>query len=170
MNAPLETATHLSPVDFLRGLFGGTTGQTYLCALRNSDSKLPKGELDHTITRSPDEVKKFVAKWDRPEHECGIYFCTATLKQGATRRVAENCEQYTSLFADVDDKNHELSREEALERLEQCECAPAFIVDTGNGLHPYWMQNGPSDDVERVMRVRAFRSSLHPTKFTTHRG
>ena len=43
MNAPLETATHLSPVDFLRGLFGGTTGQTYLCALRNSDSKLPKG-------------------------------------------------------------------------------------------------------------------------------
>jgi hypothetical protein len=149
-----EPSPFSDTVNFLSEIFRGTQGQIYFCALRNSDSKLQKGELDHIVTRSPDEVKKFVAKWDRPEHECGIYFCTATLKPGTTRRVAENCDQFTSLFADVDDKNHDLARSVVRDLLEQSECPPAFIVGTGNGLHPYWPPSEPSADAERIIAAR----------------
>jgi hypothetical protein len=59
--------------DFLAELFRGTEGLIYVCALRNNKSKLQSGELAHIVTRSLNEVKGFRAKWDRPEHECGIY-------------------------------------------------------------------------------------------------
>ena len=105
--APDHAATATT---FLREYFRGTQGPLYLSALRNSKSKLSRGELANQVTRKSVDVIKFLDEHDKRERECGIYYCTATLKDGSTSRSATDCQQFPSLFADVDDKNHALTR------------------------------------------------------------
>jgi hypothetical protein len=139
---------------FLSELFRGTEGLIYVCALRNNKSKLRSGEIAHIVTRNLKEVKGFRDKWDRPEHECGIYYHTATLKPGAARRIKQNCLHFISLFSDVDDANHELSRDMARDLLEQAECPPTLIVDSGHGLQAYWLLTEPCTDADRIEKAR----------------
>ena len=132
-----------------------------VCALRNSKSKLsPGGQLDQIIGRDVALVEEFVSRFDKPENECGIYFHTATLKNGATHRVTENCSQFTSIFADVDDKNHELTRDQVLERLDECGCPPSIVVDSGHGLQPYWLLVTASEDIDLIVRLRKKLQSI----------
>jgi len=140
--------------DFLPELFRGTEGLIYFCALRNSKSKLPPGEVAHIITRDLDKIERFRDKWDRPEHECGIYFHAATLKVGADRRIKTNCRQFSALFSDTDDANHELSRDIVCALFEQAECLPTLIVDSGHGLQPYWLLVEPCNDAGRIEKAR----------------
>src|SRR5450755_1281658 len=114
--AVTPTHTTTSATDFLREYFRGTKGQTFLGAVRNAGSELSHGHIGYLATRKPDEVAKFAATYDKPEHECAIYYCTATLRDGATRRpAAADCLQFPSLFADIDDANHELDRAAVIE-------------------------------------------------------
>jgi hypothetical protein len=140
--------------DFLREQFRGTKGLIYFCALRNNTSELQPGEVAHILTRDLNKIESFRDKWDRPEHECGIYFSTATLKPGTARRIKQNCHQFTSLFSDVDDPNHELSRDMARALLEQCEFPPTLIVDSGHGLQAYWLLTEPCTDADRIEKAR----------------
>jgi hypothetical protein len=141
--------------DFLPALFRGTKGLIYFCALRNSKSTLPPGEVAHIITRAVRDIENFRDKWDRPEHECGIYFHAATLKYGATRRIKNNCLQFSSLFSDIDDgKHHELARDIVCALLEQAEYSPTLIVDSGHGLQPYWLLIEPCSDAGRIEKAR----------------
>src|SRR6516164_3786692 len=140
--------------DFLPALFRGTKGLIYFCALRNSKSTLPPGEVAHIITRAVRDIENFRDKWDRPEHECGIYFHAATLKYGATRRIKTNCRQFSALFSDTDDANHELSRDMVRALLEQAEYPPTLIVDSGHGLQPYWLLTAPCNDAARIEKAR----------------
>jgi hypothetical protein len=146
--------------DFLPELFRGTEGLIYFCALRNSKSKLPPGEVAHIVTRNINEIKRFRAKWDRPEHACGIYFHCATLKPDAARRIKENCHHFISLFSDTDDANHELSRDMARALLEQAEYPPTLIVDSGHGLQPYWLLTAPCNDADRIEQARKAIQSI----------
>jgi len=140
---------------FLAELFRGTQGPIYFCVLRNNKSKLQSGEVAHIITRDLNKIEGFRDKWDRPEHECGIYFHTATLKPGATQRNKETCFQFTAIFADIDDKNHLLSdRANVLELLDDCACPPSIVVDSGHGLQAHWLFNQPCADLDRVVTLR----------------
>lgn len=94
----------MGPQDFLTTLFDGANGAVRICALRNRKSALPRGEVARAF--GIEAAGGFIAGYDRPENECGVYFCTATLKPGAKQRNAKNCLQFTCLFGDVDDKNH----------------------------------------------------------------
>jgi len=114
--------------DFLREQFRGTEGLIYFCALRNNTSKLQLGEVAHILTRDLVEVEDFRNKWDQPEHEVGIYYHTATLKRGTSRRIKQNCHQFIALFGDIDDPKIEVSRDMARALLEQAEYPPTLIV------------------------------------------
>jgi hypothetical protein len=140
--------------DFLREQFRGTKGPIYFCALRNNKSKLQPGEVAHIITRDLNKIGSFRDKWDRPEHECGIYYHAATLKPGARRRIKQNCHQFNVLFSDVDDVNHELSRDLTRALLEQAEYPPTLIVDSGHGLQAYWLLTEPCTDADRIEKAR----------------
>ena len=135
--------------DFLTALFDGATGAVRLCALRNRKSKLPRGEIARAYGIGAAEG--FIAGYDRPEFECGLYFCTATLKPGATQRKKETCFQFTAIFGDIDDKNHTLiERATVLEMLDDCACPPSGVIDSGHGVQPYWLFTTPSTDAARV--------------------
>jgi hypothetical protein len=144
----------LSTADFLREHFRGAEGKVFFCCYRNTDSKLAKGELGKIITRDPNAVSKFIAERDKREHENGVYFSTATYKPEVISRDGENCLQFVSLFADVDDKNHGISRDMALALLENTESPPTLIVSSGHGLQPYWLLSEPIEDRERIEVAR----------------
>ena len=99
--------------DFIREYFQfHRRARLALPAIRNRNSKLRRGEFDKLMTRSPRAIAEFVSKHDDPKKDCAIYFCTATIKARATSRDADSCWEFPSLFADVDDKNHDLTRAE----------------------------------------------------------
>jgi hypothetical protein len=146
-------------VEFLREYFHGSKGNIFLGAVRNAGSKLGSGHIGEIATRRPEAVAKFVATYDKPENECAIYYVTATLKNGATKRPeAADCAQFVSLFADIDDGNHELDRAAILGLLEALPCPPTYVVDSGHGLQPVWLFDKPTEDAERVI---AARKKLH---------
>jgi hypothetical protein len=139
---------------FLRDYFRDTEGRIFLAAIRNPKSKLGTGEVDHLLTRKMGEVARFVATYDKPECDCAIYYCTATLRDGHTKRDAAGCRQFPSLFADCDDNNHELDRGRVVALLEGLECPPTMIVDSGHGLQPHWLLDEPSENAERIVAAR----------------
>jgi hypothetical protein len=139
---------------YLRDYFRGTGGRIYVAAIRNPKSKMPPGEVDKLLTRAPGEVERFVAAYDRPECDCAIYYCTATLHDGHVKRDAAGCRQFPSLFADTDDKNHELDRDRVIALLEGLECPPTMIVNSGHGLQPHWLLAEPSEDAKRIIAAR----------------
>jgi hypothetical protein len=151
-------ATGMINSNFLREYFRGTEGRVYLGALRNSKSLLRSGEVDRIVTRNLAAVTRFIARYDKPAFECGIYFCTATLYDGHESRTAEDCRQFPSLFADCDDHNHDLGRDRVIELLEGVACPPTLIINSGHGLQPHWLLVAPSEDAERVV---AARKKLH---------
>jgi len=146
--------------DFLREQFRGTKGLIYFCALRNNTSKLQLGEVAHILTRDLVEVEDFRNKWDQPEHEVGIYYHTATLKRGTSRRIKQNCHQFIALFGDIDDPKIEVSRDMARALLEQAEYPPTLIVDSGHGLQPYWLLTEPCTDADRIEKARKAIQSI----------
>jgi hypothetical protein len=146
--------TPLSTAEFLREYFRGADGAVFICSYRNPDSKLSRGELGKIITRDPNAVSKFIAERDKKEHENGIYFSTATYKPNVISRDGNNCLQFVSLFADVDDKNHDAGRDLALACLENAESPPTLIVASGHGLQPYWLLREPVEDRERIENAR----------------
>jgi Family of unknown function (DUF5906) len=150
-----QSTLHTTAVDFLREYFKGTQGNIFLGAVRNATSKQPRGHIGKLVTRKPVEIDKFVTRYDRPELECAIYYCTAKVKDGVTKRPSEeDCLEFPSLFADVDDKGHELDRGRVIELLEACDCPPTLIVDSGHGLQPHWLLSEPSEDVDRIIEAR----------------
>jgi len=146
--------------DFLREQFRGTKGSIYFCVLRNYTSKLQLGEVAHIITRDLNKIESFRDKWDRPEHEVGLYYHTATLKSGAARRIKKNCHQFIALFGDIDDPKIEVSRDMARALLEQAEYPPTLIVDSGHGLQPYWLLTEPCTDADRIEKARKAIQSI----------
>src|SRR5262249_33541127 len=114
----------MGPLDFLAAYFSGADGAIWIGAYRNRNSKLTAGELGHTF--SVKAAEKFIAKYDQPQNECGIYFCAATLKHDAIQRKKETCFHFTAIFTDIDDKNHSLSeRANVLALLDDCACPPS---------------------------------------------
>jgi putative DNA primase/helicase len=150
----------LSTTDFLREYFRGASGNVFITSYRNNDSEQGRGELRKVITRDPNEVAKFIAERDKPEHENGIYFSTATFKTNAISRSGENCDKFVSLFSDVDDDNRDLSRSIVLDLLENLESPPTLIVDSGHGLQPHWLLSEPVEDAARIEVARKKLQSL----------
>src|SRR5262249_50372725 len=105
-------------------------------------------------TRDLKAIENFIGKYDLKERENGIYFAAATLKPGVESRLADNCHQFPSIFADIDDKNHELPRAAVLDRLKRLESPPTLIVDSGHGLQAHWLLSEPSDDAVRIVTAR----------------
>ena len=152
--------TALSGSEFVREYFAGTHGNIFLGCLRNADSNQPHGQITKLITQANDNVDRFIDRCDKPICEGGIYFCTATLRNGHTDRKAEDCFEFVSLFADTDDKNHDLSWGQVIALLDALPCPPTLIVNSGHGLQPHWLFATPSEDGARVEALRRKLQSI----------
>lgn len=140
-----EGASLALPSAFLASLFGAYTDTPiFLCSLPNADARDRESNPRELLTRSPEDVDRFVAKYDRKDR--GAYFSVGTLradaqpdKPGGSRRLKGNVAQIVCLHADVDLKSVLASRDEILEAVRGLPHPPSVIVDSGNGLHLYWL-------------------------------
>lgn len=140
-----EGASLALPSAFLASLFGAYTDTPiFLCSLPNADARDRESNPRELLTRSPEDVDRFVAKYDRKDR--GAYFSVGTLrvdaqpdKPGGSRRLKGNVAQIVCLHADVDLKSVLASRDEILEAVRDLPHPPSVIVDSGNGLHLYWL-------------------------------
>jgi hypothetical protein len=160
MNAqsPIDTS-NATPADgsqiavqFISVVFGknATEQPVHFCSLGSErDGTHPFRKLD---TRNPDEVTRFIARWDMAER--GLFYCASTLKQGAGARNKENTAELPMLFADIDVKDVEETVEEIERKLKALRFPPSIIVRSGNSLHGIWLLREALDVQADGMRDR----------------
>jgi hypothetical protein len=155
---PTEATTVLSEAaTFLTHYFTGADGKVAdgtvgMYAYRNLDSHWEKGETGRAYKLS--QVDRFLSGNDIPASQNGCYFLTSTLKPDQYARSGENCLSYVSVFADLDDKNHDLPREKVIAILENLSLPPTFIVNSGHGLQPHWCLDRATDDFGLIGPLR----------------
>lgn len=150
---------------FLRVMFAGTTGPLFICSLPNIKGERP-GERS-VITRDATKIREFVSKWDIAGR--ATYFCTATLKlkpnrivrgAGGSERCEENIGEIVGLHSDIDFKNVAIPPADILRLLKNLRCQPTIIVNSGHGLHGYWLFREPigtdlgADITNRIITAR----------------
>jgi hypothetical protein len=106
-----------------------------------------EGRVAAIFTRDPDEVEAFVRAWAGKPY--GIYFgCgTRTRKRG----TAEDVGEIPALWLD----NDTTPKDELRAALLSCPYPPTFIIDSGRGLHAYWLldeSTAPAPDVVDLLK------------------
>ena len=122
--------------DFLTRFFAGTGHKVELRALDIVDGPNgPESELKgRTFTRRPKQVRCFIT-----DHaQLNIYFGCVTREGGGTK---EHCREVVALWADIDFKD--IPEERARERVAQFPIQPSLVVESGGGLHLYWLLTAP---------------------------
>lgn len=160
MNAqsPIDTS-NATPADgsqiavqFISVVFGknATEQPVHFCSLGSErDGKHPFRKLD---TRNPDEVTRFIARWDM--HERGTFYCVSTLMPGSQKRNKESTAELPMLFADIDLKDVNEDVEEIERKLKALRFPPSIIVRSGNGIHAIWLLREALDVQADGMRDR----------------
>jgi AAA domain-containing protein/DNA primase RepB-like protein len=127
----------MRPSDFIADFFSATEGSIYFCSLPNE-----------RCTGTPAEVcgrgggarlDELVSRWDRNDR--GTFFCVNTLKPRQSRRSKETVHEITCLFADLDFSKIDLEPDAILARLNSLPCLPSKVINSGHGLHAYWILN-----------------------------
>lgn len=138
-------------IEFLKTLFGARTkGDVFICSLANSKGEADKYPPRSIVTRDPDVVDAFIAKYDTPGRSC--YLCVNTVK--GSKRNAETVDEIHALHADLDFKDIVERPEIVLDVLESMKNRPSIVVRSGHGYHAYWLlQDALPNTVENRARV-----------------
>lgn len=137
-----DTAT---AVHFVRSVFGIATHGVFVSSLPNVRGDHP-GEKS-ALTRDTATIAAHLARWDRQGR--GYFFCVGTVPEGTMAPAGEsvrrkaNIAENVFLHADVDAKGITVDLAEARRRIEALPLPPSIIVNSGNGLHVYWLLNEP---------------------------
>jgi AAA domain-containing protein/DNA primase RepB-like protein len=97
----------------------------------------PNGAVRSLMSRESEHIESFLQRHDRPG--AGSYFCVGTLRQDAGGRCKNNVGWIVGLHADIDFKDHDSSPGEVLRRVKQTMLPASLIIETGGGLHAYWL-------------------------------
>src|SRR3954452_17552198 len=128
--------------DWLSAYFKLAEGEVELRALPD---KRDGGTPEHVYSRDADVLEAFVEKWDRPGH--GVFFGACTRKPG-TRKAGKVADAYRmpAYWVDIDGT----PKDEAIKAFAGCRLPPSAIVDSGRGVHAYWLLNRPIDVSEAL--------------------
>jgi Protein of unknown function (DUF3631)/RepB DNA-primase from phage plasmid len=136
-------------IDTLTAIFeGAPEGAVFLTALG------PNGAVHSLASRETNRIESFLQRHDRAG--VGLYFCVGTLRDGANGRSKNNVGWIAGLHADIDYKDHELGPGEIRQRLDQASLPASLVIETGGGLHCYWLfHEAEAATPEAVARVEA---------------
>jgi len=122
--------------EFLEALFSPDLGGSFIeVRLIGSGNVKPNyfDSIAGLINSLPD-----LKKW---QGGCNVYFgvCPRNRRNGTKDAV----KVVRCLWADLDAKDLQGGKPEALKRLQEFICAPSIIVDSGHGYHAYWLLREP---------------------------
>ena len=90
----------------------------------------------------PKRIQRFLDGCEKAK--LGAFFGVALRSQASLKSRkgdAAHCQTLACLFVDADDKH--LGEEETRRRIDACPLPPSIIVESGAGLHVYWMLKQP---------------------------
>lgn len=119
--------------DFLSRFFGEASQAIELRACSNDRS----GGAVPIFGRQNDVFQSFCRKRDQPG--TGIFFGICTRRQGVTRGTKETVAECPALWVDIDCAKQGISGDAAIQALDYLPFPPTLIVNSGGGLHAYWM-------------------------------
>jgi hypothetical protein len=136
-------------IDTLATLFeAAPEGDVFLTALG------PNGAVHSLAARDCDRVESFLQRHDQAG--AGLYFCVGTLRDGGRGRSKQNIGWIAGLHADVDYKDLDLASDEIKQRLDQTLLQASLVIETGGGLHAYWLfHEAEAATPETIARVEA---------------
>jgi hypothetical protein len=121
--------------DFLARFFGLTTeAAVEIRELPNEQGAGPNRPL---FTRDPNLVLAHCVRWDQPER--AVYFAPATRQPGAAKGDREHCVELPALWVDIDVYKLGIAKEEAVAALLMLPIPPGILIDSGGGIHAYWL-------------------------------
>lgn len=124
---------YTSSADFLKRFFGETLHNVELRACSNERT----GAATSVFSRRESEILGFCQQQDKDG--TGVYFGVCTRKLGAQRGGKENVAECPALWVDIDCAKQGIPGADALQALEFLPFPPSVIVDSGGGLHAYWI-------------------------------
>ena len=95
------------------------------------------------FTRDPQIVTDLCERYDGVGR--GIFFGVATRLNGSHSGRREDLAELPGLWTDIDCYKLGISKEAALTALQSCPLPPTVVVDSGGGLHAYWLFHEPID-------------------------
>lgn len=137
---------YTSSSDFLKRLFGETLHNVELRAFPNV--KGDPGTAKPVFTRDASEIEAFCSRNDHDGF--GVYFGTCTrgarlTEKGAISGGVDNVVECPALWVDIDCVKQDLTGKEVMEALSFLPFAPSIVINSGGGLHVYWMLEAPVD-------------------------
>jgi P4 family phage/plasmid primase-like protien len=134
-----------SPSAFIANFFGAyTAAPIFITSLPNTDARGREGGPRETLTRDRSVIDAFVRKHDRADR--GLYFSVGPIradaepeKAGGSRRTKNNVADLVCLHVDIDQKDVTASKGEIITALGAMPLPPSVIVDSGRGIHVYWL-------------------------------
>jgi len=127
-------------IRFLALLFADSEGAVEIRALPQERDAGPSRPV---FTRNSAIVLTHLKRWDGPGRAVYVGAGTRILGRGSGRR--EDVHQITALWSDIDCSKIGVSKEEAVAALRPIPIPPSLIVDSGHGIHPWWLLKEPID-------------------------
>lgn len=145
--------------EFLARLFAETTQQVELRAFPNTNGE-PGARVTMTDATDASAIEAFCSRNDGPG--MGVFFGVCTRVHGATSGNRESVAECPALWVDIDCLDQKLPGAEVLAVLEYLPCPPSIIVNSGGGIHAYWMLEEPAK-LQGNERTRAMIESANRT-------
>lgn len=155
--SPVQNQTYNDTVQFLTRFFGVHDHAVELRACPNVNGAIGAESL---ITRDADALRAFCRRKD--VDGIGVYFGVGTRRQGSSSGNADNVMSVNALWVDIDCVKQGLPGQQVIDALEFLPHRPTIIINSGGGLHAYWMLEepvDPQDDRERL--TQALRALVH---------
>lgn len=135
----MRNVDYTTSADFLNRLFGETVQAVELRACSNDRS----GGASSVFTREDAAWLSFCVDKDRDG--TGIYFGVCTRREGVTSGSQANVVECPALWVDIDCAKQGITGDQATSALAYLPCPPAIVVNSGGGLHAYWVLEEAAD-------------------------
>jgi hypothetical protein len=142
-------------LDFLAAVFGTTEdGFIFFSSL-----SLNGGGICSLASRDTDAIESFLGKYN--ERTRGSYFCPNVLRSDAKGRCKDAVQFLTGIHCDIDFKNIDKPPAEIRRIVDQTALPASIIVESGGGLHCYWLfREGLEATEDNVARAESLMHAL----------
>jgi P4 family phage/plasmid primase-like protien len=127
-------------ITFLSRFFENTTATVEIRALPNERDAGPNRPL---FSRDPGIIRAHCLKWDAADR--AVYFGVATRRAGTAHGDREHVCELPALYTDTDAYKLGIDKDEIVARLLSLPIPPGLLIDSGGGIHGYWLLNEPID-------------------------
>jgi P4 family phage/plasmid primase-like protien len=132
----------------LTGFLGSLFAFTEHAVELRSCTNLPGGPGLSHFGRDPDDIILHLQRHDVLGR--AMYIGLGTRRKGRTKGNRANVMENTCAWTDIDCLKLGLTKDEVRAKLQSCLFPPSFIVDSGGGLHSYWLFSEPLETALEV--------------------